>query len=131
MILCISSHDVADTSDFLKAMQDVITEEKYNLEYDLNTIMDAWFLRSGYPILNVKRNYTSKTVEIKQQRFYSTDEEDDETITWYIPINIITENEADFNKTKPDFWLTNESVNRSIDVGPEQWILLNKQQTGK
>lgn len=128
-IFAYSSHGVADTNDFLETIQDAINEESYHLNYDLKTIMDGWLYTEGYPILNVTRNYETQMVEIKQERFFlNTSLRSNQT--WFVPINIATQTQPDFEDTRPDFWLKNSSINISIQADSEEWILLNKQVTG-
>lgn len=42
------------------------------LEEDVTVkeIMDTWTLQTGYPVVNVSRNYNQRTVVITQQRFF-------------------------------------------------------------
>lgn len=125
---------MADSNDLFETIQNVINEEKYTMDFDLKTIMDAWINCPGYPILNVTRNYQTKKVEIKQERFLSHNAAIEygclNNNTWYIPINFATGMVPNFESTVPDFWLTNSSVETPVYVDSDQWILLNKQQTG-
>lgn len=130
-----SAYSVADTNNFLEAIQTVIIEEKYNFKYDLKTVMNSWIYRPGYPVLHVSRNYTTHTVVIKQERFFSYnatfEERNSSSHTWYIPINYATQSKPDFEDTKPDFWVTNSSMEIVISAGSDEWILFNKHQSGK
>lgn len=108
-------------------------KHNYELKYDLKTIVDSWLDHEGFPILNVVRDYDTKTVTINQKRFFWNDTNSKEKIinhNWYVPINIATKKNPDFSDTTAEMWLNNSSINISIDADAEDWILLNKQQTG-
>lgn len=134
MYFSFSEYNVADTTDFIDTIQNVINSEAFNyLNEDLKTIMNSWIYQEGHPILHVKRDYLNQTIEIKQERFYlgeSFQKRNFNNQTWYIPVNYATEKTPDFNTTVPNFWLKDVSVNIFIPAESEQWILFNKQQTG-
>lgn len=126
-------YSTANLESLYKAMEVAMRAEKYELPYDLKSIMDSWMNREDYPILNVTRNYENKSMLVEQVSYLSLTEsklEKNEPINWYVPINVATNNNPDFNKTTPDLWLKGSSLNVSIEANAEDWIVLNKQQTG-
>ena len=51
---------------------------------------------------------------------------------WWIPITFTTENNADFNDTKPALWMSKSETSKVITGMPpkDQWTIMNIQQTG-
>lgn len=95
--------------------------------------MDSWVNFEGYPVITVTRNYSSNQVELKQDRFLNDNATEDLTQNkhiWQVPINYATSSILNFNDTKPAFWLKQSSYNVKLDIDSEDWIILNKQQTG-
>ncbi|XP_015184597.1 PREDICTED: uncharacterized protein LOC107070683 [Polistes dominula] len=92
----------------------------------LETTMSEWVDKPGYPVVSI---YYSKPGEIRitQERFLY--------YTYYgpshfhIPISIATENNPDFDNTKPQFWLSRTEKTFEYDL-KNQWIVLNVQQVG-
>lgn len=94
--------------------------------------MSSWTSQPGFPIIHVTRNYSNRTVRLEQKRFsfYKT-RLDEKNQTWYIPVNFATRSNPDFNKTVPDVWLKDPSINIEVAAESDDWLILNKQQTGK
>lgn len=103
-------------------------------------IMDAWTLQTGYPVVNVTRNYEKNTAEVTQHRFLKnpaqTEEFSDEKPCWWVPLSYTTEQELDFNTTEPKAWLecdeNNQPIHKQIIDLPEgnEWIIFNIQIAG-
>ncbi|XP_016952748.1 aminopeptidase N [Drosophila biarmipes] len=104
-------------------------------DYDIKTIMDSWTLQTGYPLVNVTRDYSANTAKLSQERYLR-----DTAISraehgkcWWIPLSYTTQNEKDFGNTAPKAWMectrTGESVPKTIqDIpGPDQWVIFNNQ----
>lgn len=107
--------------------------------YDMKTIMDSWTLQTGYPIIKVKRDYQTGSVEISQQRFLenSTLSAEEYDKCWWVPLSYTTSSEMDFSTTTPKNWLecdrnTGSSVPIKLDnvVGENDWIIFNIQLSG-
>lgn len=102
--------------------------------------MDTWTLQTGFPEVVVTRNYASKVVDFKQQRFtYAVDnhkkrllDQSSDNPLWWIPISYTFESVMDFENTKPVQWIR-KTPNLSIsmpNLSDDDWILVNIQQTG-
>lgn len=50
---------------------------------------------------------------------------------WTIPISVATATNDDFKDTTASYWLKTASETTDIEIGDEDWIILNKQATGK
>lgn len=118
------------SSDLYDVIQVTLDENKYKLEFTIKDIMDSWITQSGFPIIQVTRNYRTQSVEIRQKHYSYSDTNKLKNQTWYVPINFATENNPNFDKTVPDIWLKEPALNISIQAKPEDWVVFNKQQTG-
>ncbi|EDV53237.1 aminopeptidase N isoform X1 [Drosophila erecta] len=103
-------------------------------DYDIKTIMDSWTLQTGYPVINVTRNYTARTARLSQERYLlNTDISRAHKGCWWVPLSYTSQEEKDFNNTAPKEWMecteTGESVSKTIrDLpGPDQWVIFNNQ----
>ncbi|KAH8351352.1 hypothetical protein KR084_010021 [Drosophila pseudotakahashii] len=109
--------------------------EALSQNYDIKTIMDSWTLQTGYPVVNVIRDYTSKSAKLTQERYLrDTDlSRADNGGCWWVPLSYTTEEEKDFSNTVPKAWMectkTGESLPKSIHdlPGPDQWVIFNIQ----
>ncbi|KAH8332337.1 hypothetical protein KR074_001324 [Drosophila pseudoananassae] len=103
--------------------------------YDIKSIMDSWTLQTGYPVINVTRDYTAKTAKLSQERYLLNTQ-----ITrahrggcWWVPLSYTTQGEQDFNNTAPKAWMecgkNGESLPKTIQnlPGPDQWVIFNTQ----
>ncbi|EDW98315.1 aminopeptidase N [Drosophila yakuba] len=103
-------------------------------DYDIKTIMDSWTLQTGYPVINVTRNYTARTAKLSQERYLlNTDISRTHKGCWWVPLSYTSQAEKDFNNTAPKEWMecteTGESVPKTIQdlPGPDQWVIFNNQ----
>lgn len=99
-------------------------------------IMDTWTLQTGFPVVNVTRNYENKILTFTQERFfynvdeYGSDSTDDKPI-WIIPITYTSEPELKFDVTKPSHWLRSEKMEIDhFNMSYSHWLIVNIQQTG-
>lgn len=105
--------------------------------------MDTWTLQTGFPEVNVTRNYETKEVVFNQKRFvYVTSnkrkkgnlpEKNNENPLWWVPLSYTTSKALNFNATQPVNWIrkTEKLAIKNIDIEPDEWLLVNIQQTGK
>ncbi|KAK4881205.1 hypothetical protein RN001_004524 [Aquatica leii] len=93
-------------------------------------IMDTWTLQTGYPVLNVVRNYACNTALVMQERFLydNFNSKSNETKTcWWVPITLMSERNLQLNNTQPRKWLTCPC---GIDLmhempNKDEWVLFN------
>ncbi|XP_037727912.1 aminopeptidase Ey-like [Drosophila subpulchrella] len=103
--------------------------------YDIKTIMDSWTLQTGYPLVNVTRDYTAKTARLSQERYLRNIaiSRSEHGQCWWIPLSYTTQNKKDFSNTAPKAWMectrTGESIPKTIQdlPGPDQWVIFNNQ----
>ncbi|XP_065722166.2 aminopeptidase Ey isoform X2 [Drosophila suzukii] len=103
--------------------------------YEIKTIMDSWTLQTGYPIVNVTRDYKTGTAKLGQERYLRNTEISRAQCVgcWWIPLSYTTQNEKDFSNTAPKAWMecsrSGESIPKTIQdlPGPDQWVIFNNQ----
>lgn len=100
-------------------------------------IMDTWTLQTGFPYIQVTRNYEDNKINFEQRRFVlmetnSTDVQmNEKDPLWWVPITYTTERESNFTVTKPSHWMKAEKnivVEQEIDSS--EWLIVNLQVTG-
>nr|APY20197.1 APN-like 2 [Holotrichia parallela] len=91
-------------------------------------IMETWNTQAGFPVVNVMRS--GGEILLTQTRFLLNEADHEYDTVWTIPISYATSSSADFTDTRPTYWLTRESENTGIPVDDDEWIIVNKQETG-
>ncbi|XP_008186165.1 aminopeptidase N isoform X2 [Acyrthosiphon pisum] len=93
-------------------------------------IMDTWTLQTGYPVLNVVRNYSAGTVTLSQERYLTNKSNGTNNKScWWIPITMTTS--KDFNQTNAKSWLNCENNNLTTPLAKDnEWVIYNMQIAG-
>ncbi|XP_011701751.1 PREDICTED: aminopeptidase N-like isoform X2 [Wasmannia auropunctata] len=114
--------------DLWNAIQSALDKSDVPHEgYRIKEVMNSWMDQNGYPVVKVVRNYTTGKVTISQT--CSWDYVSDDNNKWWIPVTFATQSNPDFSNTVPSFWLRPDQ-NISFTIDPNDWIILNLQQTG-
>ena len=97
----------------------------------VKTIMDTWTLQQNYPVVHVKRNYTSNKAVLTQERFLvNPDEEDTDNLSWWIPITYTMVNDTDTNFENvynDNVWFPASTSSFVMDVGSsDKAVIFNK-----
>ncbi|XP_052844693.1 aminopeptidase Ey-like [Drosophila gunungcola] len=103
--------------------------------FDIKTIMDSWTLQTGYPVITVTRDYTTRTANLSQERYLlNTDiSRVHRGGCWWVPLSYTTQQEKDFNNTFPKAWMecsqSGESLPTTIQdlPDPNHWVIFNNQ----
>ncbi|KAH8310081.1 hypothetical protein KR067_001764 [Drosophila pandora] len=103
--------------------------------YDVKTIMDSWILNTGFPVVNITRDYASRSANLSQERFIlSTNQSDLKSKScWWVPLSYTTQADQDFNNTSPKVWLECDESGKSAPKtikdlpGPDEWVIFNNQ----
>lgn len=97
-------------------------------------IMDTWTLQTGYPVLNVIRNYDDNSVELQQEKFnlVANGANKKTESLWWIPITYTHGSELVFDKTQAKHWLPKEKsiTLTNLNIPNNQWMVVNLQETG-
>lgn len=111
----------------------------------VKTIMDSWTLQTGYPVVDVTREYgnNKKIIRFSQRRFLALPDLKKESSgqCWWIPITLATSRMDGFPDTKP-MWLpcqdgkqlsqhepgliTDEKMELSDELDDSEWVLVNR-----
>ncbi|XP_016952805.1 aminopeptidase Ey [Drosophila biarmipes] len=103
--------------------------------YDIKSIMDSWTLQTGYPVINVTRDYSAKTAKLNQERYLLNTQisRAHRGGCWWVPLSYTTQSVQDFNNTAPKAWMecgkNGESLPKTIKdlPGADQWVIFNTQ----
>lgn len=107
-----------------QAHEDGVLEE----EMTVKEIMDTWTLQTGYPVVNVTRNYVEGPIVMKQQRFFLRyGQSDPDMPKWWIQITYKSK-----NSVTSSVWMKAEEevIISDLSVSPDHWLLVNVNQTG-
>lgn len=118
-----------ETDDLWQALQETYNEKNNNNDkhLDIKKIMNPWINQTGYPIVNITRDYKTNLINITQNDYLNLNSKN----TWTIPISIATSLTKNFNSTEPTIWLNKSSGSFNIvGINNTDWIILNVQQTG-
>ncbi|XP_053699482.1 aminopeptidase N-like [Sabethes cyaneus] len=101
-------------------------------DFDLKAVMDSWTLQTGYPVVYVERNYSSRTATFQQTRFMY-DQTVDDPSCWWIPLTVSTSRYSEFNITQPQAWLqcSKDTAVALTNAGTAQdWVIINNKLAG-
>ncbi|KAM3967325.1 aminopeptidase N3 [Aphomia sociella] len=103
---------------------------EYGSDFSVVDYFRTWSLQGGHPVLDVTVLHETGQILITQRRFNINIGYSAIATTWIIPITFATASNPDFENTKPTHIIKNNltEINRG-SIGDE-WVLLNKQQTG-
>ncbi|KAL0271368.1 UNVERIFIED_CONTAM: hypothetical protein PYX00_008477 [Menopon gallinae] len=123
----------------LYAHKDGVLPEGYHLKH----IMESWTRRTGYPILDVFRDYDNQTAAVTQRRFLrpkfdlelrtnAFTDDDSEDTKWWIPLTYTSGKDLDFQNTKPKVWVKPTEEETVLTDMPEenQFVLMNVEASG-
>lgn len=99
----------------------------------VKTIMDTWTLQMGYPVVSISRDCEKNVAKVSQSRFLSDGSADNSSSCWWVPVSWTDAKIADFNRTKPKFWLSCPGENQTFpvqDCDCSLWIIANIQGSG-
>lgn len=101
----------------------------------VKTIMDTWTVETGYPVINVERNYNESSASIVQKRFLRDviKQKEDKATCWWVPLSYSTKSKPNFNETIPKYWLSCPVTDYKIDAigGEKDWVVFNNKMAGE
>lgn len=107
-------------------------------KFKIQEVMDTWIKQKGYPLITVTKDLHTEKRIVTQEYFQPFEKmgirksSNDAANKWWIPINFATHTNPDFSSTLATHWLSPEAKELVIDdIDPEDWIIVNIQQTGK
>jgi aminopeptidase N len=131
--LAARGYNFATPDDLYAGLQEAVDEDNLVMNRpNVAAIMKTWETQSGFPYVTVTRNGNSLTFE--QNRFMYANRTS--TNLWWIPINYVVGSNANFESSKPDFWLqgvkslTLQASELPKEFAANDWIVVNIQQSG-
>ncbi|XP_037811881.1 uncharacterized protein LOC119603780 [Lucilia sericata] len=128
-------YSVANELQLFDCLQEALEKDPalHNAEWvsSVSNIMMSWTHSKWIPIVNVVRNYEDNTITIKQRSKNPNYNEH-----WWIPLNFATASNNNFNRTTVDYFMPpiqEVTLNLSdfgIELKEDDWLVVNKQQTG-
>lgn len=89
--------------------------------------MDPWVEQTGYPILNVTRDYETGITNITQSNGMPANPDN----LWMVPLTFTDSSKLNFNHTRPTHWLAQSRENLTIyGIHKDDWVIFNIQQSG-
>lgn len=100
----------------------------------INEIVSSWINKDRIPVVNVKRDYKTKSALVTQ-RVYLRERPHDvperDKLLWWIPLIVVTQNTHEFQNYKPLIWMKNErTINLKNLPGADQYIIVNPEEIG-
>lgn len=100
----------------------------------INEVVSSWTNKDRIPVVNVKRDYKSKSALVTQ-RVYLRERPHDvperEKLLWWIPLIVVTQAKHDFALYKPLAWMKNERTVTLKDLSSaDQYIIVNPEEIG-
>lgn len=93
---------------------------------DVNTLMDPWIRKIGFPVITVTEE--PGQILVKQSRYLSTGDvkTEDDTTTWWVPLGLVGKSETG-SASSSNFLAGKQDTIRNID---ESFYKLNRDNTG-
>ncbi|XP_011304152.1 membrane alanyl aminopeptidase [Fopius arisanus] len=116
-----------EANDLWRSLQDGYNEKKVAPHLNIKEIMNPWVEQTGYPLLNVTRDYKTGFTSITQSNALDPESEN----LWTIPINYATTSRPDFSSTRPMHFMRRANESFTIyGIDRNDGIIMNIQQTG-
>ncbi|XP_036150483.1 LOW QUALITY PROTEIN: thyrotropin-releasing hormone-degrading ectoenzyme-like [Monomorium pharaonis] len=134
-------YGVAKPEDLWDTLQGAFDETMVpQNKFKIQEVMDTWIEQKGYPLVTVTRDQHNEKIKITQEYFQpyekirtlkNINNVNTTNVKWWIPINFATRTNPDFSSTLTTHWLSPETEELIIDdIDPQDWIIVNIQQTG-
>ncbi|XP_050343217.1 aminopeptidase N-like isoform X2 [Nymphalis io] len=117
----------AEENDLWNAMSKATKSDPKFKDLSVVKFMNTWTRQPGYPVVNVRRNYTTGSVIFQQKLFTSSEDgipKPDRL--WHIPISYTTLDTPASNwTTGPKLWLTDRTVTANLPLNETQALYVN------
>lgn len=115
-------------------MQETLNKSSFSNKINIRKVMEPYVSQTGYPVINVYRNYTTGTIKLTQECPLDLENINNcsKVKKWWIPINFATSESFNFTSTFATHWLTPHENELTIEgIRPDNFLIFNKQVTGK
>ncbi|KAL4706800.1 hypothetical protein ACJJTC_018181 [Scirpophaga incertulas] len=128
------AYQTALPSDLFNNLQESALEtgaiDEYGADFNIVDYYTSWTEQGGHPILNVTVDRQAGVMTIRQFQFNINSGYTTPKNNWIIPITFATASNPNFLATKPTYIITEANTTLNIDIGENDWIIFNLQQTG-
>jgi len=123
----LTPNDLWATIENVRRTSDDSNKHIYS-RYKLSKVMNAWISQMHYPLLEVTRNYSVRTVTVSQKSFDMYNQN-----RWWIPITYTWQHGSNFGITFPKVWLDPNVQNLTLEeiFDNDGWFIANIRQIGK
>lgn len=105
--------------------------------WNVADLFGSWSNQKGFPLITVTRNENG-SITLRQEKYSSYVASGSDKSSWWIPYNLATAQNAIFDKTLPTGWMTRDEQTKLLSVSDggeikwsnDDWVILNRQQTG-
>lgn len=109
-------------------------DNKLDKNITIKEIVASWIQKDRIPSVKVTRNYEEKSASLAQKVYLRErphDVPEQDKMLWYIPIVVVTQDNLNFENTKPKLWMKkirNEKMNGLVTA--EKFIIVNPEEIG-
>ncbi|CAB3239534.1 unnamed protein product [Arctia plantaginis] len=109
-----------------------LEDNKIPKEVDIKTVAKSWINKDRLPLINVRRQYDSKTALVTQ-KLYLRDRPHDvpeaAKMSWWVPIVVVQEDTLDLKNIKPAIWMKdNKELKVSSMPDKDKFIVVNPEE---
>ncbi|CAM1325904.1 Uncharacterised protein PB.8118, partial [Pycnogonum litorale] len=100
---------------------------------DVRSVMDSWTIQTGFPVVNMKRDYDNQRVSLSQSRFLFDANMSNSSSIWKIPLTFTSSEVKNWDAEKIALWFNEKEGHLSKEDGipsPDSWIVANIKETG-
>nr|XP_012230690.1 PREDICTED: uncharacterized protein LOC105677005 [Linepithema humile] len=119
--LTIHSFNAVNSEDLLEAIQNKTEDVEFK------TVMKNWIYEPGYPVITVTR-FNDTHYNLTQNRFFLVQPTNPDKTEWHIHVDYVTQDEI--NDEIKGWLKPGETLLIPNDIKTNNWVLLNKDQTG-
>lgn len=94
---------------------------------DVKEVMDTWTRQPGYPVVDVVRDYETRTASLTQRHHCVRA---DQSRLWIIPITYTDAEHKNFTNTEHVMWMKTKKATLQNLPEKNEWIILNLQSAG-
>ncbi|XP_044585649.1 membrane alanyl aminopeptidase-like [Cotesia glomerata] len=110
---------------------ELVTQADASIKTFFEDALLNWATMSGYPVVNIVRDYKNKKANVTQSRFLSGQNKTS-SLKYWIPLNFATQEQPDFDNIASTItWFNPKNEFVTVTAPAEnQWLICNKQQFG-
>ncbi|XP_074096466.1 thyrotropin-releasing hormone-degrading ectoenzyme-like isoform X3 [Cotesia typhae] len=114
-------------NNLFHALQESYDENRLFATLNIQELMDPWLKQTGYPIINVTRNYETGDINITQYNAMKTNPDN----LWMIPLTFTDSSKLKFDNTQPTHWLRPVRERFTLyNTNKDDWVIFNIKLSG-